>query len=77
MPIGLYRTRTPESGAEYAFVDYGAASSLGEVDRSLYEARGYEPPFDSLPTKEEYAADQGSGRRTCHAVLKARSAPPT
>lgn len=54
---GVYRTRTPASGAEYAFVDYGVASSLGDtVPRDLYETNGYEPPFDSLPTKEEFEA---------------------
>jgi hypothetical protein len=51
---GLYRTKTPDSGAEYAFVDYGKPSSLGEIPRSQYEAAGYEPPFDSLPTKDVY-----------------------
>jgi hypothetical protein len=51
---GLYRTKMPESGAEYAFVDYGVASSIGEIPRSRYEEQGYQPPFDRLPTKEAY-----------------------
>ena len=51
---GLYRTKNPASGAEYAFVDYGVASNLGEIPRSQYEAQGYNPPFDTLPTKEQY-----------------------
>lgn len=56
-PRGIYKTKTLESGAEYAFVDYGKAPSLGDtVPRSLYESRGYEPPFDSLSTKEEHEA---------------------
>lgn len=55
---GLYRTMTPESGAEYAFVDYGVASNIGEISRSLYEANGYEPAFDDLPTKEHYDANR-------------------
>ncbi len=53
---GLYRTKTPESDAEYAFVDYGVPSSAGEIPRSRYESQGYEPPFDSLPTKEDFEA---------------------
>ncbi|WP_186399197.1 hypothetical protein [Stappia sp. P2PMeth1] len=53
---GIYRTKTPVSGAEYAFVDYGVPSSLGEIPRFQYDAQGYEPPFDKLPTKDEYEA---------------------
>jgi hypothetical protein len=26
------------------------------ISRALYESRGYQPPFDELPTKEEYEA---------------------
>lgn len=58
MATGLYRTTTPGSGAEYAFVDYGVGSSIGEIPRPLYEERGYMPAFDDLPTKEEYEARQ-------------------
>jgi hypothetical protein len=29
------------------------------ISRALYEQRGYQPPFDELPTKEEYDAGQG------------------
>jgi hypothetical protein len=53
---GLYRTKTPEGGAEYARVVYGIASPPGEIPKPLYEARGYEPPFDTLPTREEHEA---------------------
>src|SRR5271155_3043431 len=53
---GLYRTKTPDGRAEYARVLYGIASAPGEVPRPLYEARGYEPPFDTLPTREEHEA---------------------
>ena len=52
-PKGIYRTVTPESGAEYAFVDYGVPQSLAESPRSEYEQQGYSPPFDDLPTKEQ------------------------
>jgi hypothetical protein len=54
MPIGKYKTTTPASGAEYAFVHYGVQSSLGEIPREIYEAKGYTPPYDDLPTREEY-----------------------
>ncbi len=53
---GIYRTKSPKGGAEYAFVAYGVASKLGEIPRQRYEAQGYEPPFDHLHTKEEYEA---------------------
>jgi hypothetical protein len=57
---GLYRTKTPGSDAEYAFVDYGVSSSLEDtIPRSQYEAQGYRPPFDELPTKETYEARRG------------------
>jgi hypothetical protein len=49
-PRGIYRTETRESVAEYALVEYGVGSSLGEIPRASYEADGYEPPFESLPT---------------------------
>jgi hypothetical protein len=50
---GLYRTKMPESGAEYARVFYRSAFPPGEIPRPLYEARGYKPRFDTLPTKGE------------------------
>jgi hypothetical protein len=55
-PRGVYRTKAPQGGAEYAFVDYGAGSTLGEMTRAFYERRGYNPVFESLPTKETYEA---------------------
>jgi hypothetical protein len=61
-PRGLYRYRYPlepqESGAEYACVLYGTVHDEG-VSRPYYEQSGYEPPFDKLPTKEEYEANGG------------------
>lgn len=60
---GIYQTRTPESGAEYACVDYGVSSSGGEMTRADYEARGYQPPFDKLPTKEQYYAAKAAEAR--------------
>jgi hypothetical protein len=55
---GLYRTKTPDGGAEYARVVYGIASAPGEIPRPLYEARGYKPRFDNLPTRGEIEARQ-------------------
>ena len=50
---GLYRTQVPEHGARYAWVSYG--DSGGEdVPEEEYRARGIEPNFDALPTKDEY-----------------------
>jgi hypothetical protein len=57
---GLYRTKMPDGLAEYARVVYGIASPPGEVPRPLYEARGCEPPFDTLPTREEHEAARAS-----------------
>jgi hypothetical protein len=57
---GLYRTKTRKGGAEYARVVYGIASPPGEIPRPLYEARECEPPFDTLPTKEEHEAARAS-----------------
>jgi hypothetical protein len=76
---GLYRTKMPEGGAEYARVVYGIASPPGEIPRPLYEARGYEPPFDTLPTKREGEAVQASNTDeadsgdvvTCDAAISA------
>ena len=55
---GLYRTKMLESGAEYARVVYGIASAPGEIPRPLYEARGYKPRFDNLPTRGGIEARQ-------------------
>jgi hypothetical protein len=52
MARGVYRTTNPR-GAEYAAVDFGTSARLESVSRRDYEANGYEPPFDELPTKEE------------------------
>ncbi len=54
-PTGLYRAVTPDGRAEYVFLDHGVATAH-TVSRALYEKRGYQPPFDKLPTKEAYDA---------------------
>jgi hypothetical protein len=55
---GLYRRTTPRSGSEYAVVDYGVSSNSEEIPRAQYEIKGYEPPFESLPEKEQYEANK-------------------
>lgn len=62
MAKGIYRTKTEASGAEYATVDYGNTARLESIGRDLYEQNGYTPPFDALPTKEEYEAGKNAAR---------------
>jgi len=50
---GVCRTRSAESGVEYARVDYGTGPRLSTVVRSLYDRHGYKPPYDELPPCEE------------------------
>jgi hypothetical protein len=51
MAVGIFRTRTPESGAEYATVQYGNSTQLESISRLHYELNGYQPPFNTLPDK--------------------------
>ena len=51
---GLYRTKTPESGAEYAGMEYDRGAGLEDISRSRYESQGYRPSFEQLPLKQEY-----------------------
>jgi hypothetical protein len=50
MPIGLFRS---EDG--WAQVDYGTGATI-PIPRSRYEANGYKPDFDKLPSEAEYRA---------------------
>ena len=50
MPVGLFRG---EEG--WAQVDYGTGATI-PVPRSKYEANGYKPDFDRLPSEAEYWA---------------------
>jgi hypothetical protein len=50
MPIGLFR-----SDGGWVQVDYGTGTSI-PVTRSKYEANGYKPDFDKLPSEAEYWA---------------------
>ena len=58
-PRGLYWTVTPETGAKYAMVDYGPGGGARmEMPEKDYRDRGYDPPFDKLPPKDQYDAMQ-------------------
>jgi hypothetical protein len=50
MPVGLFRG---EEG--WVQVDYGTGATI-PVPRSKYEANGYKPDFDKLPSEAEYWA---------------------
>ena len=53
MRKGLYRTYDLTS-TERAYVDFGALQPKVFLRRTTYEVARYEPPFDQLPTQEEY-----------------------
>lgn len=46
---GVYRIKNA-NGMEFAFVDKGVAKPIG-IPRDQYEAKGYQPKYDSLPEK--------------------------
>ena len=48
MPVGLFR-----SDGGWVQVDYGTGTTI-PVTRSKYEANGYKPDFDKLPSEAEY-----------------------
>jgi len=57
MPVGLFR-----SDGGWVQVDYGTGTTI-PVPRSKYEANGYKPDFDKLPSESEYrAAEEKEGR---------------
>lgn len=53
---GLYRVETPPSIEDYAQVIDENEGVENAVDESLYRARGYKPPFETLPTRDDYFA---------------------
>ena len=55
MGKGLYRTSKPQLG-ECARVDWGSTEGEPFLTRDTYEINRYEPPFDQLPTQDEYEA---------------------
>jgi hypothetical protein len=66
MPVGLYR-----SDGGWVHVDYGTGTTI-PVTRSKYDANGYKPDFDKLPSEAEYWALENKKED-----VKAKSAPPT
>jgi len=53
---GIYRIKNPppyEDDAQVEDVHGGSSMPLSE---SIYRERGYDPPFDELPSSEEYHA---------------------
>jgi hypothetical protein len=57
MPIGLFRS---EDGSVQ--VEYDTGGSI-PIPRSKYEANGYKPDFDKLPSESEYrTAEEKEGR---------------
>jgi hypothetical protein len=71
MLVGLFRI----DGGWVQVVDYVTGTSI-PVTRSEYEANGYKPDFDKLPSEAEYCAAEDK-KEGCPDVLKARSATPT
>jgi hypothetical protein len=55
-PRGLYRERNGWGNQHSAHVKYDEAQEL-DVPEDRYRARGYQPPFDQLPWKDEIAND--------------------
>jgi len=55
--FGVYRTLHSQ-GKQYAFVECGKLAF--RVSRRTYEAEGYNPPFDHLPSENEVGWDAKS-----------------
>lgn len=55
-PVGRYRCPAVGNLEETAYVEDGGIASF--VKRSDYEAKGYSPPFDQLPTEDQYIASK-------------------
>ena len=51
---GLYKHHDPELG-EVVAMDWGGVQTFErDMRRHHYEASRYQPPFDELPTREQY-----------------------
>jgi hypothetical protein len=72
---GVYRTRTLDGAVEFAHVDHGGTTATEDMTRWFYETQRYEPPFDQLPTKQEY--ERQSGRTLTGPGGRKRRAGPT
>jgi hypothetical protein len=51
---GTYRAQTSDGRAKFACVVYGEGASSEGVTEKEYRDRGFQPPFEELPIKEEY-----------------------
>jgi hypothetical protein len=70
MPAGLFRS---EGG--WVHVDYGTGTTI-PVPRPKYDANGYGPDFDELPSEAEYWAAEEKKEDDAQ-TLKSRSVRPT
>jgi hypothetical protein len=61
-PRGVYRERNGWGTQHCARVKYDEAQEL-DVSEERYRDRGYLPPFEQLPWKDELANDNVSGSR--------------
>ncbi len=55
-PRGLYRERNGWGTQHSAHVKYDEAQEL-DLSEERYRARGYQPPFEQLPWKDEVDRD--------------------
>lgn len=53
---GVYREINGWAGTEDSAHMIDGGGNEYDVPRSRYESQSYAPPFDSLPTREEYEA---------------------
>jgi hypothetical protein len=56
---GLYRIEIPGIEDEVQVEDVNGGSET-HIPKSLYQARGYEPPYEDLPSLDEYFAKGSS-----------------
>lgn len=56
MPIGIYRVTDGWGGVEDSVYIEDEGGAAMDIPRSRYEIQGYEPPYNELPSKEEYLA---------------------
>ena len=60
-PRGIYRERKGWGDQDSARVKYDEHQEL-DVPEERYRERGYQPPFDQLPWKDDGANDKKSSR---------------
>ncbi|WP_181337109.1 hypothetical protein [Hyphomicrobium methylovorum] len=49
---GVYRIK--QDGEPAALVNYGISKGFAIIPKAQYEAEGHKPPFNWLPTREEF-----------------------